>query len=118
MRRKSGSKITFRNYAYSKKKGRAKRPAPKHKHEGKLLPISHIVNRDYLTQQPRHGRKDVAPIQHSPPLGVMNDVARIVLSVWMKINFLKQLIQYIAGLNLRIVFDVKKLRLQFDITLR
>jgi hypothetical protein len=32
------------------KKGRAKRPAPKHKHEGKLLSIPDVVNRNYLAQ--------------------------------------------------------------------
>jgi hypothetical protein len=101
-----------------KKKGRAKRPAPKHKHEGKLLPISHIVNRNYFTQQPRHGRKDVTPIKHCPPLGVMDDVTIVILPVWMKVNLFEQLVQYIAGLNLRIVFDIEKLRLQFNITLR
>jgi len=100
------------------KKGRAYRPAPKHKHEGKLLPISHIVNRDYLAQQSRHGRKNIAPIQHCPPLGVMDDVTIVILPVWMKVNLFEQLVQYIAGLNLRIVFDIEKLRLQFDITLR
>jgi hypothetical protein len=100
-----------------KKKGRAKRPAPKHKHEGKLLSVSDVVNRNYFTEQPRNRRKDITPIKHCPPLGVMDDVTIVILPVWMKVNLFEQLVQYITCLNLRIVFDVKKLRLQFDITL-